>query len=342
MPDLQATVIIPFHRNLSQLAQSLPAARRSLPDAEILVVLDGAIEDCASLIASAGAHTVTVPDGPRGPAVARNVAASKATGDVIVFVDADVVPAADALSGMCRFLESNPDVAAVFGAYDHDPAEKNFMSQYKNLSHACVHEMGNPEAGTFWAGLGAIRTAVFRSVAGFDERFVRPSIEDIELGYRMRSAGHRIRLDVRFRGTHLKRWTLVNSVVTDIRARGVPWTQLIHRSGGPANDLNTRKELRLSIVLAYVSVISIALTLLTPLSLVAAGMASAALLLLNQSYYRWFVARRGWAFAARVVPAHVLYHLCNGASFGIGTVLYLGTKAGLRFQSALPLTSWNR
>ena len=82
------------------------------------------------------------------------------------------------------------------------------MSQFKNLSHAYVHEVGNPAASTFWAGLGAVRAAAFQRVGGFDERFVRPSVEDIDLGYRLAAAGYPLRLDPAFRGTHLKRWTL--------------------------------------------------------------------------------------------------------------------------------------
>jgi len=336
---LDATIIIPFHRNLAQLARSLPAARRSLPTAEILVAADGAIEDVRPLAAASAARVIEVA-GPRGPAVARNRAAAAATGDVLVFVDADVVPAPDALSGMCRLLHANPDLAAVFGAYDLDPPERNFMSQYKNLSHACIHESGNPEAATFWAGLGAIRTDTFRQVGGFDERFARPSVEDIDLGYRVRRAGNRLRLDPRFRGTHLKRWTFWNSIVTDIRARGIPWTQLIYRYGALANDLNTRLELRLSVVLSYLIVASLAAMIAWPRAGLIGAAALAVLVAINRRYYAWFAQRRGAWFAVRVVPAHVLYHLCNGVSFAVGTIAHLGTRMGIRVPGALPASDW--
>jgi GT2 family glycosyltransferase len=339
---LRVTVIIPFHRNLGQLAQSLPAARRSLPDAEIVVALDGAVEDVAALIAAAEAQVVVVPDGPRGPAVARNAAASIASGEVLIFVDADVVPAVDALAGLGRLLESEPEIAAVFGAYDSDPAEQSFMSQYKNLSHACVHEMGNPEASTFWAGLGAIRASVFRSVGGFDERFTRPSIEDIDLGYRVRRAGHRIRLAPQFRGKHLKRWTIWNSIVTDIKARGIPWTQLIHKFGALTNDLNTRFELRASVVLSYLLVASLFGAVVAPAVSLVAVAAAAALVFLNRRYYAWFIRVRGPWFAARAMVAHVVVHLCNGVSFLIGTALHAGARMGLRLPGALPDSEWNR
>jgi hypothetical protein len=65
-----------------------------------------------------------------------------------------------------------------------------------------------------------------------------------------------------------------------------------------------------------------------------------ALVVLNAPYYHWFVKRRGWAFAARVVPAHILYHLCNGVSFVAGTIVYLAARFGIRLPGALPETSW--
>ena len=231
-------------------------------------------------------------------------------------------------------------MAAVFGAYDLSPAEPNFMSQYKNLSHACVHELGNAEAGTFWAGLGAVRTRVFREVGGFDERFAKPSVEDIDLGYRIRQAGYRLRLDPRFRGKHLKKWTVRSSILIDIRSRGIPWTQLIHRYGALTNDLNTRHELRWSVVLAYVLVLALVATPWFPWAAIGAAASLLFLILLSRVYYGWFLERRGLWFTARVIPAHILCHLCNGVSFVAGTLLHFGARLGVQLPGVLPQSTW--
>jgi hypothetical protein len=156
----------------------------------------------------------------------------------------------------------------------------------------------------------------------------------------LRRAGYRLRLDPRFRGKHLKRWTVWSSIVIDVRARGIPWTQLIHRFGALANDLNTRVELRLSVVLACLLVVSIAAWALTP---IAAAVTLAILLTLvglNLRYYQWFAQQRGVMFALRVVPAHILHHLCNAVSFVVGTGLYLFGRLGLSLPGALPAGEW--
>lgn len=338
---VRATIIVPFHRHIVQLRACLTALRQSMPDAELIVAADGALEDCVPVAQAHRAQVVVVP-GPAGPAVARNRAAALASGAILIFVDTDVVVAHDAVPGMCAWLEAEPATAAVFGAYDHAPPATGFVSQYKNLSHAYVHEVGNREASTFWAGLGAVRASAFRAVGGFDERFRRPSVEDIELGYRLVAAGYALRLDPRFRGTHLKRWTLWNCIVTDIRARGVPWTQLIHRFKALSNDLNTSFALRASVALAYGIVLSAVLALAVP-SLALAALAVVmlgALVALNFDYYRWLARRRGWVFAARVVPVHLLHHLCNGVSFIAGTVLHLAGRAGIALPGMLPTEPW--
>lgn len=331
---------MPFHRNLGQLQRCLSAIRQSAPDVELIVAADGAVEDCRPLATEVGARVIVVP-GPSGPAVARNRAAAAATGDLLFFVDTDVVVAPDAIPGMRALLDGDPSIAGVFGAYDLTPAAPNFMSQFKNLSHAYVHEIANRQASTFWAGLGALRAGAFRAVGGYDERFARPSVEDIDLGYRLVSHGYPLRLDPSFRACHLKHWTLWNCIVTDIRARGVPWTQLIHRFQALANDLNTSIALRLSVVVAYLVVASLALVWFTPWALLATAALLFALYALNADYYRWFAARRGWGFALRVLPVHLIHHLCNGISFIAGTVLFTATRFGITLPGTLPAGAWS-
>jgi glycosyltransferase involved in cell wall biosynthesis len=336
---VRATVIVPFHRNLVQLQNCLSAIRHSMPSVAIIVAADGARDDCGPVAAAHGARVLVVP-GPSGPAVARNRGAAEATGDIFVFVDADVVVAADAIPRLCATLTDDTTLAAVFGAYDHAPAADNFMSQFKNLSHTYVHEIAHRRATTFWAGLGAVRADAFRAVGGFDERFTRPSVEDIDLGYRLTAAGRTIRLDPDVRGCHLKRWTLWSCVVTDLVARGIPWTQLIYRHHALANDLNMRYALRWSVVAALGTVVSAIVAFWTSWAWLGVALTLAALVALNFNYYRWFARERGPMFALRVLPAHFLHHVCNGVSLGVGTAVYLASRAGIALPGALPVVAW--
>lgn len=229
----------------------------------------------------------------------------------------------------------------MFGAYDLTPAAPNFMSQFKNLSHTYVHEMGKREACTFWAGLGAVRANAFHAVGGFDERFHRPSVEDIDLGYRLVEAGYKLRLEPRFRGTHLKRWTFRGCVTTDLMARGIPWTQLIHRSKTLSNDLNTSLSLRASVAISYLVLASILIAPFVPAVAIGGVLCLLALVVMNHDYYRWLAAQRRWLFAACAVPVHFVHHLCNGVSFLAGTALHAAGRAGIALPGSLPMEPWS-
>jgi glycosyltransferase involved in cell wall biosynthesis len=335
------TVIVPFHQNLGQLQLCLSAIRESDSEIELIVAADGAVDDCRQIAAAYRAAVVEIP-GPLGPAAARNRAAASAHGNVLIFVDSDVVVAPGAIQKLCAVLESCREVAGVFGAYDEAPAETNFSSRYRNLSHSYVHQQASAKAFTFWSGLGAMRTEAFFATRGFDERFRRPSIEDIELGYRLCQAGYELRVEPAARGRHLKRWTFWSGVVTDVRDRGVPWMQLILRSGRLANDLNLTRALRLSVVLSYLLLAALLASAFAPASALVALGSLAALVGINRDYYRWFYRREGLLFTGRAVISHVVHHLCNGVSVVVGTVLSFATRLGVRLpSSSLPLEPWS-
>jgi len=310
------SIIVPVYNNPKDLLECLSALKASfLPDSEIIVVDDASTDDIASIGALMGVRLFRLTRNS-GPAAARNYGTRQAQGEIFFFVDADVALAPGAVHRVRRVFEAPPDLAAVFGSYDARPRAKGLVSQYRNLLHHFVHQNGNPDASTFWAGCGAIRRSVFEETGGFDEaRFPRPSIEDIELGYRLRRAGHRILLDKGLQGTHLKKWTLWSLLRTDIMHRAVPWSRLILESKRPVHELNLKPGQRLSCALVG---LAIAFLLLAPLRIEMLVLSAAALLgvvVVNQELYAFFFRRRGFLFALACIPLHLLYYIYTGLSF---------------------------
>lgn len=347
-PRLRLSVIVPFHRDLGCLRPCLEAVRVAgahLPAdtilAEVIVAADGAIDDPEPVATENGARVIAI-QGPQGPAVARTRAAEQASGELLVFIDSDVVVRRNALAGMAALFQADPAIGAAFGAYDEAPPDPGFFSQSKNLAHSFIHQRSSREATTFWAGLGAVRAPVFAAVGGFDPRFAQPSVEDIDLGYRIRAAGFRIVLEPEIQGTHLKRWTFWSSIVTDIRDRGVPWTQLLNRYRTMRNDLNVTRKYRLAVVMSYALLVALAGSPWQPALLAAAALLLAGLWMIDRPYYQFFASRRGLPFALAWFPFHIIHHLCNGLSFALGTCLYAGRRwAGLALPWALPVTPWS-
>lgn len=310
------SVIVPVFNGGRFLARCLLALQRSTyRQFEIIVVDDASTDDSAAVARASGARVVSLSR-QHGPGGARNQGASVARGEILFFVDADVVVHPDAMGRVVADLDGRPDIAAVFGSYDDSPAEASFVSQYKNLYHHFTHQQGNEAATTFWAGCGAVRREVFEAVGGFDaRRYPRPSIEDIELGYRMRARGYRILLDKAVQGTHLKRWTLRSLLKADVLDRAIPWSRLIMDTGALVNDLNVKTSERASAALVLLAAGSLPLAARWwPLALLAAA-SLGVVVALNHRLYRFFLTRRGAWFAARALPLHCLYYLYSTGAF---------------------------
>lgn len=248
---IRLTVIIPVFNGRGVLRQALKAmAESSVQPAELVVVDDGSTDGSAEVAEEFGARVIRT-EARSGPAHARNVGARSTTGTVLFFLDADVCVHPDTI-GLVAEAFQDPKLDALIGSYDDDPSEPDFLSQYKNLMHCFVHHTARSEACTFWSGCGAIRREVFLACSGFDERYDRPAIEDIELGYRMAEAGRRMVLDRNVQVKHLKRWSFLGLLKTDIFDRGIPWTELILRDKHMPNDLNIQLSQRVSVALVYV------------------------------------------------------------------------------------------
>lgn len=241
-----------------------------------------------------------------GPAALRNVGAEGSDADIIVFVDSDVEVHPDALSRIATHFAGDPELAAVFGAYDDAPAAPGLTSRFRNLLHHHVHASSPGGAETFWAGLGAVRRDTFEAVGGFDAgRFPDASVEDIELGMRLRESGARIVLDPEIRGRHLKAWTVGTMVYTDFARRGLPWMRLLlEKKRGGEGALNLGWRHRASALATLV--LALAAVARKP-RLAAASLLS--VLALNRRFYALLARRGGFQLLLGGIGLHLVHQL---------------------------------
>ncbi len=251
---MKISVVIPVRNGEAMLSQCLEHLRQGeLLPAECIVVDDGSTDQSPAVAEKYGARLIRLPKS-KGPAHARNIGVSFATSDIILFLDADVCVHRDTLTRIAESFANNPSLNAIIGAYDNSPSCPEVVSGYRNLLHHYVHTQSSRLASTFWTGCGAIRRDVFLACGGFNESYARPSIEDIELGVRLYEQGYHIELDPTIQVQHLKRWAFWDVVRTDILRRGMPWTELILRTGRMPVDLNLRIHDRLSVLAATLAI----------------------------------------------------------------------------------------
>lgn len=315
------SIIIPVYRGGDAFRVCLESLEYFGKSAyEVIVVIDGEDHESETIAQTFGFKPIKITVNS-GPAKARNVGARLATGNILFFLDADVALGPETLYQIQRAFQ-NDALDALIGSYDDAPGAPNFLSQYKNLLHHYTHQQSKGRASTFWGACGAIRRSAFEAMGGFDENYKTPSIEDIELGYRLTRHGYRIDLNKQVQVKHLKRWGVRSLLKADFFYRALPWTQLIWRDRNFVNDLNLDTSSRLSVLSVYLMV---GLMLVAPwyptlaIPSIAFGLL---LLLLNASVYRFFWQKRSLGFALKVVPWHWLYYAYSGIAFVIGTLQY--------------------
>jgi hypothetical protein len=225
----------------------------------------------------------------------------------------------DALARIRNVFDGDPAIAAVFGSYDDDPGASGIVSDFRNLLHHHVHHQGAGLATTFWAGLGAIRRDVFLELGGFDEeRFRHASVEDIELGMRLHTRGSQILLDPAIQGKHLKNWTFVCMMKTDLVRRGVPWVRLLLEKRAASTALNLGWPNRLGTGASLLLLVALVLR-----KFWLAGGTLALLIAFDRQFYGLLFRRRGPALAAAAVPLLLVHRLTSAAAVPIALTGHL-------------------
>ena len=328
------SVVVPVYNGRDFLRQCLNGIFASVYRSfEVIVVDDCSTDSGAEIAKKKGVSVITTP-ARSGPALARNLAANVAVGEVLIFIDADVVVKPDTLGQIAEHFQSRPDLSALFGSYDDEPAERNFLSQYKNLQHHFVHQNSSPTASTFWSGLGAIRRAVFIEFGGFDcKKFARPSIEDIDLGFRLHREGHQILLDRSIQAKHLKKWDISSHLKTEIFRRALPWSQLIIENNGLINDMNLKTADRTSALLVALSLIVAPLVPWFPALLLIPIACLVAIAFLNRQILSFFARKRGIPFAALTFPWQIFYYFYSGTTFALSWLFYLLPRSDQKEKS---------
>lgn len=244
------SVIIPVYngaRTIGRLLDSL-AGSAAVPH-EILVINDGSTDSTAEVVRR---HPARLIDMPRqaGPAAARNRGAREASGDVLVFLDADVAVEPDTLQRIAaHFLD--PDCMALIGRPDAVPINSGFFPTYKALLRASWMSRASALVGYFETACGAVRRHTFLAVGGFNARYRQATVEDYEFGYRL-SRLHPIRFDPDLRVRHEFPGWRANLRKYYQRAAG--WTVLfIKRRAFDTMETSWQEALSIGCVLAAVA-----------------------------------------------------------------------------------------
>ncbi|PZU05389.1 MAG: glycosyl transferase [Sphingobium sp.] len=190
------TLVKNRERHLANLVRGLERSEARLN--ELIVVDMGSSRPVTVQTGAFPVDVVRMEGGALPLAAARNLAASKAAGDHLLFLDVDCIPSAalpraidvalsahDALvCGEVRYLGP--------GQADGDWREDDLLSRGKPHPARPFPTGGiriERNYGLFWSLAFGIRAKTFRNLGGFDETFTGYGAEDTDFGFRAEKAG---------------------------------------------------------------------------------------------------------------------------------------------------------
>jgi glycosyltransferase involved in cell wall biosynthesis len=182
----RVSVVIPTYRRHDMIIDTLNSVfLQTFKDFEVIVVNDGSPDQTAQLLAPlAASGRIRYLEQPnQGQAAARNRGLAEATGEFIAFLDDDDLWPPDKLEWQVTYLERDPSIAAVAGAYESigdSIASGTSIVGCEGVITAEEISRGIPFASP---GQILIRTQILRAIGGFDTSLW--GVEDMDLWFRM-------------------------------------------------------------------------------------------------------------------------------------------------------------
>jgi GT2 family glycosyltransferase len=296
----------------------------SFGDFEIVLVDDGSTDQTRAIAANFPVRVVPTA-GRVGPAAARNLGAQAAEGDLIFFIDSDVMVRPDTVSRIVTAFECR-DLEGVIGVQAADMRHRDLVSQYKNLWMRWSYSRKTGDVGLFYTTAAAIRRDAFLRAGGFDQSYGNPNVEDNAFGQKLAQLGIRVRVDPQLEVEHVKRYSLAGLLRTDfLRAMSLTRLALRERHDLATSHTSIPATYMASVPLATLSLPTVLAGLVLGLPAVAAlGVAALATTVgLNRGFIGAIRASEGWGRALGAIPVLWMELCVVGAGMGVGVGTYL-------------------
>ena len=186
--------------HLQNLLKGLAQSSR-LPDECVVVHMNEAAEPVGDMPFPCHRHNYTDEAEKLPLPMARNVAAQKATGDVLLFLDVDCIPSREMVAAYEKAIAQRPD-AILMGAVDYlSEDSKPQMKQGWTEDFLRANSEPHPKRdasglaplsveenyGLFWSLSFCLHRSVFEQLGGFSECYPSYGAEDTDFAWKARA-----------------------------------------------------------------------------------------------------------------------------------------------------------
>jgi glycosyltransferase involved in cell wall biosynthesis len=196
------SVVIPVYNSEKTIKRCLEALYNNSYKIFECIVVDDCSKDNSVSIAKKFPCKVLRLKKNRGPAKARNFGAANAKGDILFFVDSDVLLLPKALKEIIKSFNKEPDIAGVVGIYDKEPVNKGFFAHYMALrKFSDFTESKKKYFSHIGGACSAVKKKIFFECGGFPDSYKGADVEDYVLGYNITSK-YKLLFNPKLRGKH--------------------------------------------------------------------------------------------------------------------------------------------
>ena len=191
---MKISIIIPVYNSSLTLNECLSSIFSStFNDFEVIVVSGNSTDNSVEIAKKYKTKIIELSEN-KGPALARNKGSELAQGEILLFIDSDVIINKDSLNLIAKNFEFK-NVNAIQGIYSHNPDYKYLATQFYQ-SYLCYYVWPPKKkyVSTLVTACFAIRSKIFIDLGGFDISIENASCEDEKFGYLLISKGHKILL----------------------------------------------------------------------------------------------------------------------------------------------------
>jgi GT2 family glycosyltransferase len=172
----------------------------------VIVVDDGSSDGTSAILGTRSLPFAlrSIRQENAGPAKARNAGLHAARGELLLFLDDDVVPSEELVAEHLRSHEAEQDVVVMgpLASLPHyrQPWVSWEQAKLEEQYTAMMRGDWEPTFRQFWTGNASVSRERVALVGGFDTTLLRA--EDVELGLRLHQLGMKFRFNPRAKGFH--------------------------------------------------------------------------------------------------------------------------------------------
>jgi len=296
------SIIIPVRNRPALLDKCVQRVKElAKGEHEIIVVDDASVGGIG--MQDSDVHVLVNPVS-LGPGGARNAGAREAKGDILFFIDSDIILCADAFEIVNECITSQK-YDALQGMFSAQAAYPDFFSVYKNLYWNFNQSKMDPGSYNLCTAIFAIRKETFLKLGGFNETSLVG--EDREFGVLLQKSHVRMLQAKELQGTHYKSFNFKSLVLHHFQNAVNCGTFILKGTG---ISMGNRKSEILGIVLIPMLLLPIAaffFVLKAPHILFwICGLCVMACLFLTKDFVGYCAKQKGVLFAMAAFLMHAL------------------------------------